>query len=289
MLLDIMQPVFSCQNKVNADLNESVLTLYVEVGQYHLSYYIVHNKGDIFTDYELFSSPDRIHADTVVEFFKNTKVFQKNYSKVIVVHHTHESALIPKNIFIPGTEDKIITLLHGDAVDYTYLADEMSHSDIVHVYAIDAKIHRVCANLFSSVTHTHINSIVLQHVDASQNEHVQEIIDLIFYPSSFHMTILKSNEVQIMQTYSFETKDDLSYYILSAIDNFGLNSKTLKMNICGFIKNDTVFMSSIRQLVSNVESMNPPVTMSIPLELNVPIHYFTPIFISTQCESSVEN
>lgn len=284
-----MQPVFSCQNKVNADLNESMLTLYVEVGQYHLSYYIVHNNEDFFTDYELFNSADRIHADTVVEFFKNTKVFQKKYSKVIIIHHAHESALIPQTIFIPGTEAKIIELLHGDAVEYTFLSDALSHSEIINIYAIDTKIITVCNDIFSGVTHTHINSILLKNNDYRDNEPAQEIIDLIFYPSSFHMTVLKGKELQIMQAYYFETKDDLSYYILSAIDNFGLNPLTLKLNICGFIKNDSVLMSSIRQLVSDVESLNPPVTMSIPLDLNVPIHYFTPIFISTQCESSVEN
>lgn len=289
MLLDIMQPVFSCQNKVNADLNESMLNLYVEIGQYHLSYYIAHNNEDIFTDYELISSADRIHADTVVEFFKNTKVFQKKYSKVIIIHHAHESALIPQKMFIPGTEAKIIELLHGDAVDYTYLADESSHSEIVNVYAIDAKIHTICSDLFSSVRHTHINSILLKNIDRTTNGHAKEMIEIIFYPSSFHMTLFKDKELQFMQTYYYETKDDVSYYILSAIDSFGLNPITLKLNICGFIKNDSVFMSSIRQLVSDVEFINPPVTMSIPLDLNVPIHYFTPIFISTQCESSVEN
>lgn len=289
MLLDIMQPIFSCQNRVNPDLPYSALTLYIEIGQYHIAVYSVNKSGNIFTEYELFNTSDRIHADTVTEFLKNNNVFQKKYQNLIFLHHSPESVLIPRKLYMPGTEKKIIELVHGDAIEYTICKDSSVHTDIVHVYAIDAKIHTATNELFSDITHTHIDSVLLKEINDRSIEQDSETIDLIFYPSSVHMTVLKGKEVQLMQTYFLETKDDLSFYLLSAINHFGLNTDLLSVRVCGFIKNDDLFMHTIRQCISQVETINPPITISIPLEANVPLHYFTPIFISTQCESLVEN
>ncbi|MFN5422795.1 MAG: DUF3822 family protein [bacterium] len=289
MLLDIMQPIFSCQNKVNPDFPDSSIVLYIEVGQYHLAYYTVHTNGDIFTDYELYNTADRINADTVVEFLKNTNVFQKKYHSVVFVHHSAESVLIPQVLFISGTESELISTTHGDAVAYTFFKDGSYHSDIINVFAIDAKINAVSTDLFPKVSHTHINSILLKDIDRREIQHTEDLIEMIFYPSSFHLTVLKGRDVQFLQTFYFETKDDISYYLSSAIQEFAINPDTLKLSVCGFIKDDSIFMSTIRQHIPQVELLNPQVPISIPAEAEFPLHYFTPIFISTQCESSVEN
>ena len=289
MLLDIMQPIFSCQNKVNPDLQDSSVILYVEVGQYHLAFFTTNPIGDIFTEYELFNTSTKINADTVVEFIKNSNVFKKEYKKIVFVHHAKESVLIPLKMFVSGTESSIIGSIHGDTVTQNFFTDVNAHPDIVNVFAIDQKITAACNDLLSPVVHTHINSISLKEIVRREKINHENSIDMIFYPSSFHMIIVNDGALQFMQTFYFETEDDVLYYLQSAIHDQSLTPSSLKARVCGFIKEDSLFMSAIRQHAPHVEFQHPHVKIFIPCDTEVPLHYFTPLFISTQCESSVAN
>jgi hypothetical protein len=283
MLLDIIQPIFSYQNKVDPILPESSLTLYIEIGQYHLAHFALSSSGDVFTNYSLYKTTDQLNADSVVEFLQDSTLFQKPYAKQVIVHHSSEVVLMPNDIYALAPEKIILDTVHGDKIEYKIFRDEIDQWNMVNVFEVDVKITETSSKLFSSVSHTHINSLAINAVDRNNAKAENGLINIIFYPSSIHLSVFMGNALKLSQTYFYETKDDISYYLLSVMDTYQLDNEKVSMRVSGFIQNDSIFMGAIKEHVLDAQFSIPAVHLNTLDDSKFPLHYFTPLFLTTQC------
>lgn len=283
MLLDIIQPIFSYQNKVDPILPDSSLTLYVEIGQFHIAHFTLSSNGDVFNNYSLFKTADQLNADSVVEFLQDSMLFQKQYAKQVIVHHSSEVVLMPKDIYALSSEKLILDTVHGDKTEYTIFRDEIDQWGVVNLFEADTKIIEMSSKLFSSVSHTHINSLAINGVDRNNLNAENGLINIIFYPSTIHLTVFLGTELKLTQTFFYETKDDISYYLLSVMDTFHLDNEKVTIRVSGFIQNDSIFMSAIKEHALDIQFSMPSVHLNAHDDSKFPLHYFTPLFFNNQC------
>ena len=283
MLLDIIRPIFTYHNKVDSPPLESSSSLYVEIGQYHLAHFVLSSQGDLLTNYSLFSTTDAVNADSVVEFLQQLSLSQKLYAKQVIVHHSSEVVLMPKEIHTESSEKLILDTVHGEKSEYTIFRDNIDQWNVVNVFEVDDKIIDISSTLFSSVNHTHINSLVMNSVDRKNLNAENGLINIIFYPSTIHISVFFGEELKFTQTYFYETKDDVIYYLLSVMATYQLDAENVSVQVSGFIKDESTYMDAIKEYVLNTQCVLPSVNLNALADSKVPLHYFTPLFLTRQC------
>jgi hypothetical protein len=283
MLLDIIRPIFTYHNKVDSPPPESSSSLYVEIGQYHLAHFVLSSQGDLLTNYSLFSTTDAVNADSVVEFLQQLSLSQKLFAKQVIVHHSSEVVLMPKEIYTESSEKLILDTVHGEKSEYTIFRDNIDQWNVVNVFKVDDKIIDISSTLFSSVNHTHINSLVMNSVDRKNLNAENGLINIIFYPSTIHISVFFGEELKFTQTYFYETKDDIIYYLLSVMGTYQLDAENAIVQVSGFIKEESTYMDAIKEYVLNTQCVLPSVSLNALADSKVPLHYFTPLFLTRQC------
>ena len=102
------------------------------------------------------------------------------------------------------------------------------------------------------------------------------------YPSYFIVVLMIGRQVQMIQTFRFETTEDICFYLLSILQEHGVAINDTSLEMSGFIEPHGELHRRLQQLFNNRHFHNLPETGVLPgmLENNHP-HTFTPFFNST--------
>jgi hypothetical protein len=106
----------------------------------------------------------------------------------------------------------------------------------------------------------------------------------IFYPEKFIVAFFSDKELQILQTYEYETPEDVSYYLLKICRQFDVAQQNLNVNVSGLIERDSVLYAELLKYFQHLECDHMPQLLETKgLLQDIPEHYFSPILKMAVC------
>jgi hypothetical protein len=107
---------------------------------------------------------------------------------------------------------------------------------------------------------------------------------VIFYNDKFIAAYFKAGQLQLMQTFCYQTPEDAAYYLLLICMQFGIQPQEMVLNISGLIDTQSALYTELLKYFSqvNYEGVPSSYTTNGLLE-EFPSHYFSPLLKMSLC------
>lgn len=280
----LLKPTFGNAHSSHEAYEHKSSKLFIELGQRHLASFVVNSKTNQILAYEFFQLNDRLTPSLLNGYIVDKNFSFNAFEAVFFVHNQKEFALIPSDFHKNHLDKSILETIHGDLIPLQTLIDELPQWEIVNIFGIEKSIYTSILAILPEAKHIHINSIYLKSAFKQLVNMHDQWIKVYFYPSFFNVVVMKDAQLQIMQSFYYETADDVIYFLINLTDQFLLDVTTLHMQVSGLIEEGFITFKELNKYFLNVSlELNPELHFVKGQEPHEPLHYFTPLFLSSQC------
>lgn len=258
--------------------------LYIELGSRHYASFVTSAAADKVMEFEFFHLDEKITANDLSDYIVDRNFNLNDFQSVTFIHNQKEFVLVPSEFYKSHLDKSVLETIHGDLDLFEIQSDKLSQWEIVNVFGIEESIFKTIQHLFPGAGHVHINSIYLKSIFKQLAEMQEQWVKVYFYPSFFNVVVFKNSQLQIMQTFYYETKDDVIYYLLTLTEQLGMDVNLIFMQLSGLIDYESALYAEINKYFLNVSlEKNVESITLIPEDQDKPSHYFTPLFLPAQC------
>ena len=202
-----------------------------------------------------------------------------NFKKVYIMYSFGESVLIPFSLYNSRENNNVLNLIHGDLQNnVSVLTDVIAENGIYNSYRVPTPVLNVIKSKFPDAVNRHQYSVLLKQVPAEEDK-----LLIIFYPKKVVMMLNKNGSTQFINTFSYDTADDVLYILLNTCKQFEVEN--IPVEISGMLEMNSALSKEIHKYFSSVSFTELPAGCNYSEEITKhPSHYFSYIFAVDSCE-----
>jgi Protein of unknown function (DUF3822) len=203
----------------------------------------------------------------------------ENFRKVHMVYSFEDSVLIPFNLYDFNENSNVLNLVHGDMpTDAMVLTDVIENKEMYNSYRIPAGVHALMTSWFPGAVNSHQYTVLLKQPQVSGDK-----LSVIFYSKKIVMMVTKNAVMQIINSFSYKTADDVLYVLLNARRQY--DAEDIPLEISGLLEPRSALAGEIHKYFSDMNFTEPADHYNCSEEIrNHPSHYFSHIFGVASCE-----
>ena len=211
------------------------------------------------------------------EIFQQQPLLGKNFKKIFISFSHPESALLPEELYTPGGNEILLDKLFGDLHEGIVLTDLIANKKIYNIYRLPYKVHKTLTGQFPLATINHQYSLLINKQFLSA-----DLIKIIFYENTFVTTVIKGGDLQIIQTYLYQSAANVVYQLKNICTQFSLQNVAL--HISGIIELNADLDKEIKHYFKNIQYDELPEAYEFSASLKeIPAHYFSHLFSLALC------
>ena len=149
---------------------------------------------------------------------------------------------------------------------------------IMNVYRINESCLKFLTANFQKISFHHSYSTMIRRVIKKIYVYPAEFISIQFYHTFMIVLVVKDGAFHLIQTFAYQTPEDVLYFLLNITDKLKLFSENLTIQISGMIDLD---FQLYRELIKHFKNVMVHNVKNSLLQLDLkehPQHYFTPFF-----------
>ncbi|MGE5108452.1 MAG: DUF3822 family protein, partial [Sphingobacteriales bacterium] len=205
----------------------------------------------------------------------------KYFSSVTVVYRYNETVLLPNTDYNAASNAAILDTLYGENTDAVIKDDFVAAEDLNIVYRIPSIVYYSLQRNYINASVKHYYGMELQALSKTAYENV---ILINFFGNQFGVTVIKTNQLQLMHTYNYSKTEDVLFYLLTIAKEFNCNREEIILLIGGMIEEKSVLFADINKYFLTVQMTGKPETIDTRAAFNeFPLHYFNPVFTIASC------
>ena len=256
--------------------------LIIEIAKSHIACIVSKDNPKGITGYELFSFKD----DEIASFpalFENVSA----HSKILNNPWSSSSIYLNNEFCLPVPIFKFNKDISADYLNVVFGEDSLSkvqfehlpiEPGIMNVFRINEDWFNYLNTTSSKVTFHHTYSNIIRRLAYKSFVYPSEFISLQFYNTFMIVIVLQDGDFQLIQNFTYETPEDVLYYVLNITKQLKLFSEKLTLEICGMIDLDFQLYRELIKYFKNVMVQN-VIASALLVNINeYPLHYFTPFF-----------
>jgi len=179
-------------------------------------------------------TPEAI-LDSLKHVFNTEAIFANNFDKLTVIHVNELSTLVPKPMF---DEEAIADYLKLNAkilkTDFI-THDEITINDSMNVYVPYANINNFIYDQFGDFTYKHYSTVLIETILTAEKHSNEPKLFAHINRSHFEIIAIKDGELNLYNTFNYNTAEDFIYYILFTAEQLNLNPETIKLVLLGAV------------------------------------------------------
>jgi hypothetical protein len=281
MIQPIIHPSFGFSNENSRSVIEGSSKLCIEVGQFHVALTISNISGDLISIFDLYTSKQKTDAAFLQSVLASEKLEGIQFSDVILIHNQKEMVLIPSSLYKQDLNAVLIDTIHGDHVEYSIAVDDVHQWELHNVYGIPTDLMGIVLDKYPQARHVQYMSACLRGIFRTLTEDINQWIKLHVLPSCINLVVLKGEQLQISQSFYFETPEDIIYHLLNVVDKYGLDVSEAIVEVSGLLDSSSATWKELNKYFLNISlEVNPTLSLG---NANLPSHYFTPFLLVPRC------
>ncbi len=254
-------------------------TLIAEIGNYHIA--LLTKTPQAIEAFELYDiDATKTNWQSIFAAIKNySKILTQNYSQTTFYINIADALIVPQAKFSKESIEPYLTAVFGNSNNFK------CEAEVVQMPTTPATIYRVPLTLNDAVTNNfmlfgykHIYTKILENLLGSDSM-IMEIIKVQFYAKFMVVVVVSNNKLLLVQSYNYTSAEDVIYYLLNIVQEFGLNVKSTPVEVSGMIDIQGKHFELLENVFGrlSLETLN---AQSIFKEhLNVAnAHYYTPFY-----------
>ena len=206
-----------------------------------------------FEDHKLSHSttPEELLME-IESIISQKEILNSDFSEVSVVYSTPIYSLVPTILFDETKASEYLKfntkILANDYVAHDLLED----LGIAVAYVPFMNINNFFFEKYGSFHYYHSISVLLKAILEKEQYSLPRMY-LHFQQNSFDCLILKDGELQLCNTYNYNTPEDFIYYTLFSMEQLKLNPETLSVFLCGDIEKNDPNYTTAYTYIRNLE------------------------------------
>ncbi|HXS55825.1 MAG TPA: DUF3822 family protein [Hanamia sp.] len=211
--------------------------------------------------------------------FHKQRTLSQRFKKTIINYSLPESVLMPFPLYNSARNGDVINLVHGDLHgDGIILADKIEEQKTYNVFRLRTDMHEVIQSQFPNAEHSHQYSVLLKRPVIKHDS-----LFVIFYARKIVVSLLKNGTPQLINTFRFQTAEDVSYTLLNICKQFDVPN--IALTISGLLERKSELYKEIYKYFETIDMAPLPDCQKYHEEILVyPSHYFSHIFAIDPCE-----
>ncbi|MFT4024209.1 MAG: DUF3822 family protein [Flavihumibacter sp.] len=209
--------------------------------------------------------------------------FTRQWSRVVIIHDCAQAVLVPAVLYNVDNGKELLDVQFGDLFKGALLADEINGRQDYSVYRIPAETFRQLAAANDNIQHRHLISLWLEWLDKIPAYEAGEVF-VLFETSHIYLAV-RREEWQLVQPYEYQQPEDISYYLLSALEHTGLDPEKIQLYFNGWINTDSSLYNELIKYVADIRMAPVPNGLVLPEDQlgDGQAHYFTPLIQMASC------
>ena len=209
--------------------------------------------------------------------------FNAPFSDVLINYSFPESVMTPSPCYNYDDGKKILQLIYGDEKETTVLSEHLSEWHLFNVYEVPKNVHSWISMQFHSGKYWHYYTSSLMSFDAAPQDDVM-LVD--FKTGQFSVIVIKSGQLQLVQTYAYTETSDVLYYLLKICSTFSISQRKVKLVLSGLIERQSSLYKELYSYFVDVSFKANPQLVNLPFSFRqYPEHFFSSLFNLAVCVS----
>lgn len=257
-------------------------TLVVEINNNHIACLVKAEKDNNVSAFEFFKieNEDDSWDDIFYELRTHSTLIDKSYNNTQIFYHLPESVIIPASKFTDGNQANYISLIHGIDDDAVLLQDAIKLKEPVYnIYRVNKNLHETVNRNFLSIKEYHTYTGIINYLFLANKAKEVNFINVKFYNKDFIISVVKNNQLQIIQSFDYQNAEEVLYHLLNVADKFGLPGINIYLTIGGAIDVQGKVFNLIQSYFNNIHLENSFNNTAIVDKMAThSSHNFTPFF-----------
>ena len=144
-------------------------------------------------------------------------------------------AMVPSIFHKPEINSSILQTIHGDVEEWMVFEDDVHQWELFTVYGWNPSIVQKITERFPQVRFVQFTTGALRALFKSLSIEKEQVVKLYFYQKEFIAIVLKDSQLQLSQSFHFETPQDVIYHLLNIVDRLQLDLATVILEVSGLI------------------------------------------------------
>ncbi len=279
-----MNASFQIQPAPDQSLDTSQCNLLLEVSPDYVLSGIIDPAESRFSVLEYFrlEPHDALNSFKTVVF--NNEWFSRPFNSVKIIYNFPDSLVIPAALHRQETLKESLDLVFGDAHPGEIFSEYLSSWDSFNVYRVPALYTSVIRAHFVQPQPLHLHSIVLKKLAAESNDLRDNHVFVIFYERKLVVACTKDNRLVLIQTYAYETAEDVNYLLLNICNRLHLDCEQVRIRISGLLDDHSSVYNEMRKYFLDVALDNRPEALSYSEGFDeYPPHFFNSVYWAALC------
>jgi hypothetical protein len=268
----------------SADLQNSLLLMEVSNNVFC---YVIYNKTQqkflAFRQYSLDFHPGKSNFEMLGDILQLDDLLQRNYREAYVVYNYAASSLLPEKLFHIELNKPAIELLYGSVHSGLMLSEKVYGWSIYNTYRVPRDVHALFQQKFAAGKYWHYYTLLLSGMAKEEMAETNEM-HLIIAADRFTGAFFSNGDLQLVQTWNYQTPEDVSYQLLAMCNCMKVEPEALTLHLSGLIDEESNLYQELLKYFLQIrwEVVPDSVTLEEPFR-QYPAHYFSPLLKMALC------
>ncbi len=220
-------------------------------------------------------------AGKISFLIQNFFLHRKKFEKVNIALLNQQFALVPEAY---GSHDPkaLLKFTNGGAVVRTALKHTIK--GIRFLYTVEHELLGYLEKTFANASIRHAGA-VSAGLFYSQHSLLNSQVFVQLHDTSLEIAIRQHQELVFYNVFTYTTNEDILYYLLFAIEQFGLDPLLLRLSLAGQMPPGDELLKSLRRYVKQVElCVSDPLVQLTGDLIRMPQHYYFTLLNQHLCE-----
>ena len=260
--------------------------LLIEVGEKMFSFVIYNKEHRRFVglrQYNLDYTPGKTMLENLLEIVTNDELLQNSFKEAFIIYNYTDSNFLPEKVFHIELNQPVTEIIYGNARKGLLLSEKVIGYKMYNIYRVPREIHALLQRKFSSGNYWHYYTLMLYDQQA-QPSAGEQVIKMVMRADQFLVAVFNGENIQLVQSYSYQTPDDVSYYLLGICNRFNISQDKVTLIVSGLIDEQSRLYQELLKYFLQVQWDIMPDSIKMDAAFAAfPVHYFSPLLKMALC------
>jgi hypothetical protein len=283
------KPHISLFDKSYADNKTLGYKLYIEVSNDGYKHTILDTETNTFIGFEAYRFTaiynDYSLVNPLKEIITTNPLYKKVFKNVQVAFVNNRSTLMPNAIFKADKLKSFHQFNFSIQEEDLFFSDQLINLSAHNIYSIPDYVATIFKEI-KNVQYKHFSSSLIEAaiVNAKSNKALSAI-NVHILPSSFQVTVIKNQKLELYNSFIYQSSEDFIYYLLFVLDQLNINNEEATLTLTGEVEKNSVIYTMLYKYIKTLTfgSRTENLKFSYIFE-EIPNHFHHSLFTQFLCE-----
>jgi Protein of unknown function (DUF3822) len=281
--MSTIKPHTTLFDKSFSDTKTGEYDIYIQLSKNGLKYTLLDIDKKTFIAFESYQFNEIYNDFSLVtplqELIKNIPLFKKTFNSFNVAYVNNRSTLIPNAIYKADELKTYHQYNFTKQEEDQFFSDQLINLSAHNVYSIPDFIINEFKS-FNKVNFKHFSSSLIEAslLNAKTNN-ILSSIDLHILPDSFQIIVIKNQQLELYNSFEYQTSEDFIYYLLFVLEQLKINNEEASIRCLGEVEKKSAIYSILYKYIKTITFSEGPENLKFSYILeNVPPHFHHALF-----------